>query len=937
MDINKKEKMDFYSIVASFTSHKVSQYAEKEIVQNREIMNETLAQECYNDLYYFLYPQIGRIFAYEYNKMQDEGTIDSTLSAEELYYAFGGITLTKEYSQRFDEKFFIFLRIVGKQLQDLALYQREIFENYQKDQQAINSLFFDEYDEIQAIECSKGDLHNGKSVAFITFKNGKKLVYKPRNEDNSLLLEKVVVFLAQGTKIKDYHFIQYYAQEDHSWEIIAEHRLCNTVEEIEKYYYRAGVLLSAFYFLNSYDMHNENIISCGEYPVVVDCETITCAPQRSASNAQKGLNASVLHTGFIPYFTKDDVYGLNISGVLSEKGTDVYSENEQYQLVVNNGKVEYQRSQYQAAENQSAVSLLNGETLERELVKQHLIMGFKDACLFALSHKDEFSVLVKDFAFERRIISRQILRSTQVYFEFLTAGLHPEMLQDNDKRHDLFMILSRNFVPGNFGYLRVQREISDLEKGNIPLFYTNLDSTDLFSGKEVVCKDYFLESPVDCVLGKINEFNEELLDYQIDLIKKSFALLAEKDLFGRTYIRTPPSRKKMTPSYLEHTSRIWAEKLKRMSIELAQEIRSMIILELSSGKRLFFPEATKVSLYQSGGIPLFLVYYGMYYNDKAAVKYGKQLVKTSILDTAQFATDKQNKKTNNSMDPKTNLSVFDGIGGALYLSYNIGIRTSDKEFLNDFLDEAKIILDIFLKKEKMELDDFEYLSGSISSIFFICKVFLSDPEFSATLKDDLFRAIDKCVAEFDIEGFSIIGFGHGISGLLIVFNEFFKLTQRAEVLELIEQLLEKEDKLIAEEKWDQKTDFSWCHGKSGVLLSRSILKSTKIPLNRVSSILSKYDDWIDSTEYFDLPNLCLCHGVFGNIEIAKAVKGSSFNVDKHAPDCLFDSFSDLSWIKGTDYEYEGFMLGNTGIAYVMLEMLNAAPRVLSLEIWDQLL
>jgi len=926
--------MNFNDIVAVFTNYKVSQYAEKEIARNNEAMDEALAEKCCDELCQFLYPKITRILAYEYNKMQDEGVIDAALSAEELYQAFKNIILTERYGLEFDEKFYIFPKIVGKQLQELASYQREIFENYHKDQQTIISLFSEDYDEIQAIECSKGDLHNGKSVAFVTFKNGKKLIYKPRNEDNSLLLEKTVCFLARGTEIKDYKFIRYYAQEDHSWEMMAEHQLCNTVEEMQKYYYRAGVLLSAFYFLNSFDMHNENIISYGEYPVVIDCETISNAPKSSTPDARKALNNSVLHTGFIPYFTKDDIYGLNISGILSEKGTDVYSNNEYNQLVVKEGKVEYQRTRYQADESNSAVSMQNGETLSREEIKRHLIKGFQDACLFALNHKEAFSALVKDFNLEHRPMSRQILRSTQVYFEFLQASLHPEMLQDEEKRQDLFRIISKNFIPGNFGYIRVRKEISDLEKGNIPLFYTNFDSTDLFSGNEIVCKDYFLESPLDSLLGKINDFNQDMLDYQTALVKKSFALLSEKELFGRTEIIVPPSKKKMTRDYLVHTMQYWAQELKMMTIEAAKDIRIMIFLELSSGKRLFLPETSKVSLYQSGGIPLFLVYYGLYCNDTDAVKFGKQMVKTSILDIEQFgqADEKYNLK---KMNANPNLSVFDGIGGALYLSYNIGSRTDDKKFLKDYLNEAKIVLDYFLKKEKLGPDDFDFLGGSISAIYFICKVYLSDPEFSTSLKELLVRAIDKCVAEFDMEWGSEIGFGHGISGLLVVWNEFYKLTQRTDILERIECLLEKEDNLIAEKERNRGIDFSWCHGKSGILLSRSILKSTDYPSKQIASVLSKYDGWIDNTDYYDMQNLCLCHGVFGNIEIAKAVRGSSFNIDRHIPDRLFDSFSDLVWVKGTDYEYEGFMLGNTGIAYAMLELLNAAPGVLSLDIWDK--
>jgi lantibiotic modifying enzyme len=54
---------------------------------------------------------------------------------------------------------------------------------------------------------------------------------------------------------------------------VVEYLPCQNQEEIKRYYQRAGQLLCLLYVLGANDCHNENLIACGEYPVLVDLET----------------------------------------------------------------------------------------------------------------------------------------------------------------------------------------------------------------------------------------------------------------------------------------------------------------------------------------------------------------------------------------------------------------------------------------------------------------------------------------------------------------------------------------------------------------------------------------------------------------------------------------------------------------------------------------
>jgi len=925
--------MDFNQIVANFAYHKAAQYAEKEIAENNEIMGADLAAYCQNELYKYIFPNILRILAYEYNKLQDEGTIDPSLPEEKLYEAFEKTVLSTEYSRAFEKKFFIFPETMGKQIRDLAVYQREIYENFKTDREAMKQTLSEEFDEIREIECSQGDLHNGKSVAFITFANGKRLVYKPRNEDNSLLLETVVNFLAQGGKVKDYRFIRHFSAKDHSWEIIAEPHFCRSVEEMERYYYRAGVLLAAFYFLSSFDMHHENVIADGEYPVIIDCETIARSHVSSEEDTigdNKGMVDSVLSSAFLPNISEDDPFGVNLSGLFSWTGTAKSAES---QMVLENGVLNFKEVQGTVEEEKNIVALEDGTTLGIESAKRKLISGFRDACAYAIDRKTDLVQTIDAFCASHDLEFRQLLRNTQSYGKFVQAGYHPDLLQDEDERDDMFMILSRNFVPGKFGYIRVQHEISELKKGGIPLYYTRPDTPHLYSNGEVVCENYFLESPLASIQKRIERFDSEALDYQVSLIEKSVALTTLEQSFVGTRIMRLPEQAPMTEEYFKKNIKYVVDSLQKSAFKTGQKSSSMLTLgyALNNG-RVFMHKNLDSALYENGAFPLVLAYWGEWYHDADALDLAKRFLENDYAEfegVAAAAKDAKSKKASHQ-----NFSVFSGIGGILYLSYNMYALTGDRYYWDKYLEEAKLILEVFLKKETLEKDDFDYVNGIFGSIYLIGKIYRANPTASETLRESLFAAIERSIRDFDLSEHLHVGFAHGLSGHMIIFTEFYKLMNNEICLDLVERFLQAEDKLIAQGDWDQSHVYTWCNGRSGVLLCRHLLKKAALPSEWINSVVGKYDAWLHDEEMFEIPNLCICHGVFGNLEIMKVLLGEKFDLNAILPYRLFDSFSDLQWIDGLEYEYEGFMSGNTGIAYAMLELLNAAPPILSLELWS---
>lgn len=60
----------------------------------------------------------------------------------------------------------------------------------------------------------------------------------------------------------------------HGWTEYAEARPCLTRYDVERFYRRQGALLALLHVLDGTDTHFENLVACGDHPVLVDVETL---------------------------------------------------------------------------------------------------------------------------------------------------------------------------------------------------------------------------------------------------------------------------------------------------------------------------------------------------------------------------------------------------------------------------------------------------------------------------------------------------------------------------------------------------------------------------------------------------------------------------------------------------------------------------------------
>ncbi|OAQ54042.1 hypothetical protein HTG_00510 [Natrinema mahii] len=108
----------------------------------------------------------------------------------------------------------------------------------------------------------------------MTFEEGTEIVYKPRGVEPGTLFYGILDRLDPHLSVSSFATPTYLACDGYGWMEWIEHRPCSDEQAVARYYERAGALVCLTYLLEFTDCHYENLIAHGEYPVLVDCETI---------------------------------------------------------------------------------------------------------------------------------------------------------------------------------------------------------------------------------------------------------------------------------------------------------------------------------------------------------------------------------------------------------------------------------------------------------------------------------------------------------------------------------------------------------------------------------------------------------------------------------------------------------------------------------------
>ena len=200
-------------------------------------------------------------------------------------------------------------RLVIQWITDFTMHVITLYQRLEKDMDDIVRMLGKEPGLICMVDSGDSDIHEGQCVHIITFENGMKIVYKPRSLKLDQIWQDYLQDMAIAGGMDAFKTPWILQREGYGYEEYIERKPVSKESGFLKYFRRCGFLLGVSYALQGNDFHAENLIACGDCPVLVDLETGVRACGNTVFSdvknpvGQRYQFDSVLRTNLLPFLT----------------------------------------------------------------------------------------------------------------------------------------------------------------------------------------------------------------------------------------------------------------------------------------------------------------------------------------------------------------------------------------------------------------------------------------------------------------------------------------------------------------------------------------------------------------------------------------------------------------------------------------------------------
>ncbi|MFD7078686.1 type 2 lanthipeptide synthetase LanM family protein [Streptomyces sp. NPDC059918] len=372
-------------------------------------------------------------------------------------------------------------RMLGQACDQAAAATVELFARFTADRPRILAGLLDGTDPgaLVRVDLGRGDVHQGnRSVALLSFAGGATVVYKPRPLDQHVLLDRAVGWAnakVAGLGLRTPRSVR---GEGYGWMEFIEHGWCSTPTELDRFYRRQGALLALLYAVDGVDMHYENVIACGDQPVLVDAETLLHAGLPAAVTcgsdpAAEALAASVYRTCLLPSLLIGENGAMDISALGGGDGGSYPSDGLRWEAA-GTDEMRLLRAPVATGAGQNRPGPQGG-TAGHADHRAALLEGFRAGYDAITEHRAELlgagpadgGLLARWATSPGRLIAR----STRLYTTLLDESTHPDLLRDALTRDTVLAVLWTESEHDPARGRLVEDEIADLWSGDVPLFF----------------------------------------------------------------------------------------------------------------------------------------------------------------------------------------------------------------------------------------------------------------------------------------------------------------------------------------------------------------------------------------------------------------------------------------------------------------------------------
>ncbi|MGE3556370.1 MAG: DUF4135 domain-containing protein [Candidatus Obscuribacterales bacterium] len=373
-------------------------------------------------------------------------------------------------------------------------------------------------EQIASVEAPNGgDRHRGQQVLVLTFTNGEKLVYKPTSLMPNDLLNQYVAGLQLELPYNQKVPVSL-DRGAYGWQEYIHNLPCRSSEELAHYFSRAGALLAIADSLNYFDGHFDNLIASGEFPVLIDCETLF--QNYSAPWSQP---KDLYLTMFIQKAVTAD------SNVGWYAGLQTPSES---RLEVAYPFVEVDRTDELVVKYRGIVTSRGVHNPKCGDIAYHahdfveeFVRGYEYG--FEAISKRGLEIITDESWREQACIApcRSVLRDTLAYVVLQRKAQQPEHLVSRLRNKKFLEKTLKNSMFSEY-------EVQDLLALNIPYFYHYPGSRMLMDGQDKQYHSIYQQSGYDMLTADFCKRSRLRLNADVDILRKEFNASRKSFAYG---------------------------------------------------------------------------------------------------------------------------------------------------------------------------------------------------------------------------------------------------------------------------------------------------------------------------------------------------------------------------------------------------------------------